>query len=215
MQNAFRLPRGRTQQRCVAHLFAITQGERASRARRNASRRATAILVIVERGCKAATKPGAAIFPWEEKWPMGKTRHRPFNYVDKKGLVGQSLSALCTSSLQNVSAVSSLQSLSETMLLLSLALFGLVSSEHNGTSLMLESEAYRPQDTMHAFYSDSIYYIREEGLLSSVFFILGKIFSFFSKNVCGYGVFSQKRRPFCGAVCRKSHIALDRSAFCV
>ena len=50
-------------------------------------------------------------------------------------LVGQSLSALCTSSLQNVSAVGSLHSLSETMLLLSLTLFGLVSSEHNGTSL--------------------------------------------------------------------------------
>ena len=52
-------------------------------------------------------------------------------------LVGQSLSALCTSSLQNVSAVGSLHSLSETMLLLSLTLFGLVSSEHNCTSLIL------------------------------------------------------------------------------
>ena len=52
-------------------------------------------------------------------------------------LVGQSLSALCTSSLQNVSAVGSLHSLSETMLFLSLTLFGLVSSEHNGTSLIL------------------------------------------------------------------------------
>ena len=56
---------------------------------------------------------------------------------DSKRLVGQSLSALCTSSLQNVSAVGSLHSLSETMLLLSLTLFGLVSSEHNGTSLIL------------------------------------------------------------------------------
>ena len=52
-------------------------------------------------------------------------------------LVGQSLSALCTSSLQNVSAVSSLHSLSETMLFLSLTLLGLVSSEHNCTSLIL------------------------------------------------------------------------------
>ena len=52
-------------------------------------------------------------------------------------LVGQSLSALCTSSLQNVSAVGSSHSLSETMLFLSLTLFGLVSSEHNGTSLIL------------------------------------------------------------------------------
>ena len=93
-------------------------------------------------------------------------------------LVGQSLSALCTSSLQNVSAVGSSHSLSETMLLLSLTLFGLVSSEHNGTSLMLESEAYRSQDTMHAFYSDNIYYIRNEPRLSSVFFILGNFFLF-------------------------------------
>ena len=52
-------------------------------------------------------------------------------------LVGQSLSALCTSSLQNVSAVGSLHSLSETMLFLSLTLFGLVSSEHSGTSFEL------------------------------------------------------------------------------
>ena len=52
-------------------------------------------------------------------------------------LVGQSLSALCTSSLQNVSAVGSLHSLSETMLFLSLTLLGLVSSEHNCTSLIL------------------------------------------------------------------------------
>ena len=42
---------------------------------------------------------------------------------------------------------------------------------------MLESEAYRPQDTMHAFYSDNIYYIRNQGCLSRVFFILGNFFS--------------------------------------
>ena len=44
--------------------------------------------------------------------------------------VGQSLSALCTASLQNGSAVGSLHSLSEAMLLLSLTLLGLVCSEH-------------------------------------------------------------------------------------
>ena len=54
-----------------------------------------------------------------------------FRYVGKTELVGQSLSALCTSSLQNVSAVGSLHSLSETVLLFSLTLFGLVSSEHS------------------------------------------------------------------------------------
>ena len=111
-------------------------------------------------------------------------------------LVGQSLSALCTSSLQNVSAVGSLHSLSETMLLLSLTLFGLVSSEHNGTSLILESEAYRPQDTMHAFYSDSIYYIRNARLLSSTFFILGNFFSFFQNFLRICGGITQKTKDF-------------------
>jgi hypothetical protein len=111
-------------------------------------------------------------------------------------LVGQSLSALCTSSLQNVSAVGSSHSLSETMLFLSLTLFGLVSSEHNGTSLMLESEAYRPKDTMHAFYSDSIYYKRNARALSSVFLILGDFFAFFLILMQNYGVFSQKSPHF-------------------
>ena len=111
-------------------------------------------------------------------------------------LVGQSLSALCTSSLQNVSAVGSSHSLSETMLFLSLTLFGLVSSEHNGTSLMLESEAYRPKDTIHAFYSDSIYYKRNASVLSSVFLILGDFFAFFLILMQNYGVFSQKALPF-------------------
>ena len=46
-------------------------------------------------------------------------------------LVGQSLSALCTSSLENVATIRGLHSLSEAMLLLSLTLLRLVSSEHN------------------------------------------------------------------------------------
>ena len=52
--------------------------------------------------------------------------------VGKKSrqLVGQSLSALCASSLEYVSAISSLHSLSEAVLLFSLTLFRLVSSEH-------------------------------------------------------------------------------------
>ena len=62
--------------------------------------------------------------------------HRSFFYVGEKELVGKSLSAFRTSSLENVSAVSSSHSLSETVLLLSLTLFGLVSSEHGGTSLI-------------------------------------------------------------------------------
>ena len=47
-------------------------------------------------------------------------------------LVGQSLSALSTSSLENLATVRGLHSLSEAMLLLSLALLRLVSSGHFG-----------------------------------------------------------------------------------
>ena len=46
--------------------------------------------------------------------------------------VGQSLSALCTSSLENIATVSGLHSFSEAMLLLSLTLLRLVGSEHFG-----------------------------------------------------------------------------------
>ena len=46
------------------------------------------------------------------------------------GSVRQSLSALCASSLEDVSAVGSSHSLAEAVLLLSLTLFRLVSSEH-------------------------------------------------------------------------------------
>ena len=50
--------------------------------------------------------------------------------ADRVGSVGQSFSALCASSLEDVSAVSSFHSLSEAMLLFSLTLFRLISSEH-------------------------------------------------------------------------------------
>ena len=64
------------------------------------------------------------------------TCHRCFYVITKYygttlKLVGKSLSALCTTSLENVSAVCGLHSLSEAMLLFSLTLFGLVSSEHS------------------------------------------------------------------------------------
>ena len=45
-------------------------------------------------------------------------------------LVGESLSSLCTSSLENVSSVSGLHSLAETVLFLALELLGLVSTKH-------------------------------------------------------------------------------------
>lgn len=57
---------------------------------------------------------------------------RDFRVWSRSKLVGQSLSALCTSSLENVATVRGLHSLSEAMLLLSLALLRLVSSEHFG-----------------------------------------------------------------------------------
>ena len=53
----------------------------------------------------------------------------------KTKLIGQSLSAFCTSSLEDVSSVGCLHSLSEAMLFLSLALFRLIRSKHLATSL--------------------------------------------------------------------------------
>ena len=95
-------------------------------------------------------------------------------------LVGQSLSAFCTSSLENVSAVGSSHSLSETVLLLSLTLFGLISSEHSGTSLILEIGSVSDSDPMDAFYSDNIYYIHKWMVLSRVFLILGLFFEVYN-----------------------------------
>ena len=51
-------------------------------------------------------------------------------FQDATQLVGQSLSALSAATLENVATVSGLHSLSEAMLLLSLALLRLVGSEH-------------------------------------------------------------------------------------
>ena len=45
-------------------------------------------------------------------------------------LIGQSFSALCASSLEDVSTVGSSHSLSEAVLFFSLTLFGLIGSEH-------------------------------------------------------------------------------------
>ncbi len=59
-----------------------------------------------------------------------------------KRSVGQSLSAFCTASLENGSAVGRFHSFSETMLFLSLTLFGLVCSEHFLHLLECLSEAF-------------------------------------------------------------------------
>lgn len=52
------------------------------------------------------------------------------NIVSDESSIGESVSAFCASSLKDFSAVSCLHSFSEAVLLLSLALFRLVGSEH-------------------------------------------------------------------------------------
>ena len=66
-----------------------------------------------------------------------------------RGSIGQSRSALSASSLKNVSAVSSSHSLSEAMLLLSLSLLRLVSSEHYLHLL----DVYRKRVALQPFYA--------------------------------------------------------------
>ena len=73
-------------------------------------------------------------------------------------LVSQSLSALCTASLQNGSAVGSLHSLSEAMLLFSLSLFRLVSSEHYLHLLNSLSEACCFNVAFTLLHNDTQYY---------------------------------------------------------
>ena len=108
-------------------------------------------------------------------------------YVCGKDLVGKSLSAFCTSSLQNVSAVRSSHSFSETVLFLSLTLFGLVSSEHSGTSLIFGIGSVSDSNPMDAFYSDIVYYTPYYGFLSRVFLILGNYFHFSVKKPSCFG----------------------------
>ena len=71
--------------------------------------------------------------------------------VENDRSIGQSFSALCASSLEYVSAVSSFHSLSEAMLLFSLTLFRLISSEHRMHLLLIESEAFAFFSIKHAF----------------------------------------------------------------
>ena len=88
----------------------------------------------------------------------------------QKILVGQSFSALCASSLEYVSAVSGFHSLSEAMLLFSLTLFRLISSEHRMHLLYVESEAFRFSADSHAFYTMTFYIITCTPLFCQVFF---------------------------------------------
>ena len=91
--------------------------------------------------------------------------------------VGQSLSALCASSLEDVSAVSSLHSLSEAMLLFSLTLFRLVSSQHRMHLLYSESEAFHLQwNTL--LHNDRLHYNRFSTVCQEFFNIFHFFYSF-------------------------------------
>ena len=89
-----------------------------------------------------------------------------------KRLVGQSFSALCASSLEYISAISSLHSLSEAVLLLSLAFFRLISSEHRLHLLQIKSEAFR-------FFSNKIRFYTMTGYIIPDFLLFVKSFSDF------------------------------------
>ena len=108
----------------------------------------------------------------------GPLRDIGFLLCVARDLVSQSLSAFCTSSLENVSAVSSSHSLSETVLLLSLTLFGLVSSEHGGTSLIfgIGSVSDSTQWTLFTVTSSIIY---TNGRRCQEFFLFYVIFLHF------------------------------------
>ena len=131
---------------------------------------------------------------------MKRVRVIGLSLCEQRTSIGESLSAFCTSSLENVSAVCSSHSLSETVLLLSLTLFGLISSEHGGTSLIFGIGSVSDSNPMDAFYSDIVYYTRKQGGLSSVFSILGKNFRKFRKNQMkfrpSFGIFTDIRTVF-------------------
>ena len=110
----------------------------------------------------------------------GPLRDIGFLLCVARDLVSQSLSAFCTSSLQNISAVSSLHSFSKTVLFLSLTFFGLVSSEHScctSFGIMCGNASGKNHKTL--FYSD-LYIIYGKSTLVNSFC---QIFYFF-KNLC-------------------------------
>ena len=94
--------------------------------------------------------------------------------------IGQSLSAFCASSLENVSAVRSLHSLSEAMLLLSLTLFGLVCSEHFQHLLEFFIGSVLLFSLFTLLHNDALYYIHKRCRLSRVFLIFIGFFYFFA-----------------------------------
>ena len=104
-----------------------------------------------------------------------------FMWVQKRArLVSQSLSALCTSSLENVSAVSGLHSLTEAMLLFSLTLLRLVGSEHFCFLLVRWSEANKPH--AYRFYTMTTYIIYKTNRFVKNFMKFLAFFLIFEEN---------------------------------
>ena len=123
-------------------------------------------------------------------------------------LIGQSLSAFRASSLKNVSAVCSLHSLSEAMLLLSLKLLGLVSSEHFLHLLIDLSEAFRFSAILR-FYTMTSSIIHTKAPICQVFFeIFSKMLSFFRKKE-GFQAFSSRKRQAAMAAEEPSAMAVE------
>ena len=81
--------------------------------------------------------------------------------------IGQSFSALCTSSLEYVSSIGGCHSFSETVLFLSLTLFRLISSKH---FVHLLNFVFNPG-------------IRDSGILSGSVLPLGRIYAFYNDTI--------------------------------
>ena len=95
--------------------------------------------------------------------------------------VCQSLSALCTTSLENVSAISGLHSLSETVLLLSLTLFRLISSKHVWHLLADSFGSVSSHSRHFRFYTMTSYIINTKRPNCQVFFEnFKRFFTFFT-----------------------------------
>ena len=109
--------------------------------------------------------------------------------ANKHNLVSQSCSALCATSLEYFSAVSCSHSLSEAVLLLSLALFGLICSKHIRTSLQVYGKII-----IFVFCRDRCPITHRHPLLYIPYPLFVK--SFF-KTICFYGhIISQKQGFF-------------------
>ena len=99
-------------------------------------------------------------------------------------LIGQSFSALCASSLEDVSAIGSCHSLSEAVLFFSLTLFGLIGSEHDLHLLSFvfipDSEMVRNDPEAFAFQPKIRFYTMTSYIKPQIHRFVKNFFSFFS-----------------------------------